>query len=74
MIELAFGCFIHIRRKCLPNLVVERRIFAEPDVHAAVDLRCAERMFLEPEREDGVDAGLVFVGDGGTPALGKKFD
>jgi hypothetical protein len=59
--------------RSLPNFVVERRVFAEPDIHAAVDLRRAQFMFLEPEGEDSVDTSLVIIGDARAHALGKRF-
>jgi hypothetical protein len=40
----------------------------------AVDLRRAQFMFLEPERENRIDARLILIGDGRAPAFGKKFD
>ena len=71
--ELALRRLLDVVRKILLDLVIESRVFAEPDIHAAIDLRCAQFVFLEPKREDRVDAPLILVGDGHTLALGKKF-
>jgi hypothetical protein len=74
VIELAFGRFLDVDGEILLNLVIECRVFAKPDIHAMVDLRCAQFMLLEPECEDRIDAILILVGDGCAPAFGKKFD
>ena len=64
VVQLALGRTFDILGKFLFDFVVEDRVLAEPDVHAAVDLRCGQLLFLKPETKDGIDANLVVIGYG----------
>ena len=74
MVQLALAGTLDVAREFLLDLVIEDRVFAEPDVHAAIDLRRRELLLAEPEVENLADAGLVFVGEGGAFAFAEKFN
>jgi len=61
VVQLAVGRKLHFLGKLLGNLVIEHGFFAEPDIHASVDLRGRQFPFFEPERQDGIDANLVVI-------------
>ena len=73
VIQLATAGAFDIVREFLLDLVVEYGILAEPDVHAPVDLRGGERLFLEPERQDGIDTNPVIIGNRRVHAFAKEF-
>ena len=73
VIEPACRGFLDVVGKFFLDLVIEHRVFAEPHIHAPVDLRRRERLLPEPEGQDRVDACRIFVCDGCFCLLAQKF-
>ena len=73
VIEFALRRPVDIVGELVANFLVKGGIFAEPRIHAVVDLRCAERLFLEPERENRLDTKLVVVRNRTGPGFAQEF-
>ena len=74
MVELALRGSRYVIGEQFLALEVKAVIFAKPDVHAFVDLRCRQSLLTKPECIDGVDANLVFVSNRRFRAFAKQFD
>jgi hypothetical protein len=74
VVQLAFTREFDVIGELVPYLVIESSVFAEPYIHATIDLRRTELLLLEPECQDGIDSRLVVVNNRFSHDFREKFD
>ncbi len=73
VIEVTRGGTIDVFGKFLFAFMIEHLVGAEPDIHAAIELRRGQFLLFEPEFQDGIDSNLVVICNRRAHAFAQEF-